>query len=178
MKVRLLISVVLGLAVGCMPKTVTENVTFALKRAARGEYVAARLESSRLKASAEVTVSVGGMAAKAVSFNERVVVFEVPPEARETAEPVPVVVSDGRTKAEGQLQILGEVVPAQITSLVLPQIDFSGKLEEAAQNFFKRENGLFSNLRTVTGAAVGLEPQERRTLFQPLSDTGFEARLC
>ena len=179
MKTGLLIGVVLVLVVGCTPRAEipTEEVTFSLEQAAQGEYVAARLGDSSLELSAKVSVSVGGVPARVVSFNERVVVFEVPLKARETAELVPVVVSDGLTEAEGRLQILGEVVPGRVILLVLPDVDLNAGRVQALQSFLERENGLFSDLRTVTGEPVGIGLGERRTLLNPLSDTGFEGSI-
>ena len=179
MKVSLVVGILFVFLVACMPDTKipTENVTFSVAQAARGEYVAARLDNSDLKTSAEVKVSVDGVPATVISFNERVVVFEVPLKAPEMAKPVPVVVSDGRTRAEGQLQILGEVVSGQVISLVLPNTEVEAKLNQALQNFFERENGLFRGLQTVTGGSVGIGLGDRRSLINPLSDTGFEASI-
>lgn len=178
MKASWLFGVILVLAIGCRVKPeVPANINFSLEQAARGEYVAVRLEDSGLKASADVSVSVDGVRARVVSFNERVVVFEVPPEAREAAEPVSVVVSDGRVKLEGKLQILGEVAASQVVALVLPDVDLSAKLEQVDQNLERRENGLFSNLQTVTGEPAGIAPRERLTLLKPLTGTGFDSDL-
>ena len=180
MKASLLIGVILVLIAGCMPETKvpTGTVTFAVKQAARGEYVAARLGDTGLEPSAETRVSVDGIPAEVISFNARVVVFEVPLEQDETAEPVPVIVSDGPAVAEGQLQILGEVVPGVVSSLVLPDVDdLEAKLGQALQSFLERENGLFRGLQTVTGEAVGIGLGERRTLLNPLSETGFDANI-
>ena len=194
--------------VGCAPSTEEQgsdpnppleggqesSIGFLTSRVARGEHVAVRLADTDVVPTSELEVLVGDIPAEVVSFNDSVVVFEVPTEEQdlsESAEPVLIEISDGENRAVGEVQILGDVIPGEVIVLALQGVELEERFEQAVQNFFEREDGLFRGL-TYTEAyrernelpeqvsEVSYEEQleRRRALIEPLEDTEMEERIA
>lgn len=181
------------LLISCTPAVGVQepNIEFFSDRAARGEHVAARLMGTDITPSEGLEVFVDGISADVVSFNENVVVFEVPTEERElseSAEPVRVVVTDGEAQAEGELRILGDVVPGEIIVLALPGVELEDQFNQAVERFFAE--GIFQGLRfteayrrqndlpeQVSEVSFTRSLEGLRALINPLDGTGIDERI-
>ena len=181
------------LLISCTPAVRGQepNIEFLSDRAARGEHVAARLMGTDITPSEGLEVLVNDTPAEIVSFNENVVVFEVPTEERdlsESAEPVSVVIRDGEAQAEGALRILGDVVPGEIIVLALPGVELEDQFNQAVERFFAE--GIFQGLEfTETYRRQNDLPEQvskvlferrlegLRALINPLDGTGINERI-
>ena len=163
---------------------------FEQERVARGQYVAARLMDTEINPlERDVRVTVGDREAEVVSFNENIVVFEIPrlepgeEELEPPLEVLEVVITDGENEAADSIEVAGEVFPDKAIALLEPGTtvgELQETLSEAVQAFEELDGGIFANLQDFEGFQIADVEEEGlieeypifienpRPMFEPL----------